>query len=165
VLLDSGFHCQITDFGSTRHCDVTVTRSTTTLSFNFAAPELIGMCATCGELDCDESHNDEDEQHKIKTMETDVYAFGCLYYAVCRVIWFNSTLNDVLAQIFFDTVPFHGKRDFQIIRLVTKGVRPERLENPIMEEHLWNLVQRCWTSTASERPTMEEIMATLILAA
>ena len=61
---------------------MTVTQSTTTLSFNFAAPELIGMCATCGELDCDEPHHDGNEQHKIKTMKTDVYAFGCLYYEV-----------------------------------------------------------------------------------
>ena len=166
MLLDSEFHCRITDFGSTRHCDVTVTRSTTTLSFNFAAPELIGMCATCGELDCDEPHNDEDEQHNIKTMETDVYAFGCLYYAVCSML-----SSDLLqwhverrpAQIFFDTVPFHGKRDLQIIRLVTMGVRPQRLENPIMEEHVWNLVQRCWKSTPFERPTMDVIMATLTL--
>ena len=70
-----------------------------------------------------------------------------------------------LAQIFFDTVPFHGKRDFQIIRLLTKGARPERLDSPVMEEHIWNVIQRCWKSIPSERPTMEEIMATLTLAA
>jgi serine/threonine protein kinase len=113
VLLDSEFHCQITDFGSTRHCDVTVRRSTTTLSFNFAAPELIGMCATCGGLDCDEPHNDEDEQHKIKTMKTDVYAFGCLYYAVCRVIWFNSTLSDVLHRYSLTLFLFMGRETFK----------------------------------------------------
>ena len=47
VLLDSEFRCQITDFGSTRHTGGTVTRSTKTLSVNFAAPELFGMCTEC----------------------------------------------------------------------------------------------------------------------
>ncbi|KAF8716612.1 hypothetical protein AX14_012280 [Amanita brunnescens Koide BX004] len=148
VLLDAEFHCQITDFGSTRHCDVTATRSTTTLSFHFAAPELFGMCATCGELDCEELHDGDEEQHKMKTKKTDVYAFGCLYYA-----------------IFFDTVPFHGKSDIQILRLITKGVHPVRLKNPIMEEHIWNLVHGCWKSIPSERPTMEQIVIALTPAA
>jgi len=43
---------------------------------NFVAPELLGMCTTCGLFDCDVC------QGVRKTMETDVYAFGCLYYAV-----------------------------------------------------------------------------------
>ena len=82
VLLDSENHCQITDFGSARHFESIVTHSTTALSFNFAAPELFGACAKCGETDCDKCYEDPDEQHKSKTMKTDVYAFGCLYYAV-----------------------------------------------------------------------------------
>ena len=85
VLLDSKFHCQITDFGATRHCDMTVTQSTTSLAINFAAPELFGsICNTCCKFDCDEFHNGQAqaEEHKTKTMKTDVYAFGCLYFAV-----------------------------------------------------------------------------------
>ena len=62
---------------------MTVTQSTTTLAINFAAPELFGICNTCRQFDCEESHNSQDEQHKMKTMKTDVYAFGCLYFAVC----------------------------------------------------------------------------------
>ena len=34
--------------------------------------------------------------------------------------------------MFFDTVPFHGTDDFQIIRLLKEGKRPRRLESPIM---------------------------------
>ena len=113
MLLDSELHCQITDFGSTRHCDMTVTRSTTTLLFNFAAPELIGMCATCGELDCDESHGDEDEQHKIKRMATDVYAFGCLYYAVCFSRVILGTLNDALHRYSLALLLFMGRETFK----------------------------------------------------
>ncbi|SRR6266550_3166418 len=80
VLLGPDFHCQITDFGLTRHSEATVTRSTTTLTLNFAAPELFGVCANCGLLECNGCQGDV--QHRSKTMKTDVYAFGCLYYAV-----------------------------------------------------------------------------------
>ena len=79
ILLDSKFHCQITDFGSTRHSEAAVTHSTTAFTMNFVAPELFGMCATCGLFDCDGCQGEEKRR---KTMETDVYAFGCLYYAV-----------------------------------------------------------------------------------
>ena len=47
ILLDNNFHCQIADFGLARHSDITATRSTTALSFNFAAPELLGACIIC----------------------------------------------------------------------------------------------------------------------
>ena len=83
VLLNSENRCQITDFGSARHFEAIVTHSTVALSFSFAAPELFGACDKCGETECDKCYEDPDEQHKCKTMRTDVYAFGCLYYAVC----------------------------------------------------------------------------------
>ena len=81
VLLDSEFHCQVTDFGLTRHFDATVMQSTKTFAPNFAAPELFGMCSECCQLMCEGCGGGHDA-HKRKTMETDVYAFGCLYYAV-----------------------------------------------------------------------------------
>ena len=78
VLLDSEFHCQITDFGLTRHLDATVVQSTKTFVSNFAAPELFGMCSECCQQKCKGCF----DAHRRKTMETDVYAFGCLYYAM-----------------------------------------------------------------------------------
>ena len=87
VLLDSEYHCKITDFGLTRHCEATIAASTRTFCPNFAAPELFGMCPICGEPECNDNH---DVQHRNKTMETDVYAFGCLYYAVrfkCHLVY------------------------------------------------------------------------------
>jgi serine/threonine protein kinase len=81
VLLNPELHCQITDFGSTRHFEAAVTRSTTAFVINFVAPELFGACTTCGlsPTDCD---GPQEDQKRRKTMATDVYAFGCLYYAV-----------------------------------------------------------------------------------
>ncbi|KAF8331203.1 kinase-like domain-containing protein [Amanita rubescens] len=109
ILLDSGFHCQITNFGLSRHC--------------FCQPE------------CGEWH----EQQRCKTMKMDVYAFGSLYYA-----------------IFFNTV-----QDSQTPGSVASRARPDRLRSPKMEDDTWNLIQSCWKSQPSERPTMEEIAKTL----
>ncbi|KAF8331207.1 kinase-like domain-containing protein, partial [Amanita rubescens] len=127
ILLDPEFHCQITDFGLTRHSEATVAWTTKSFVPSFAAPELFGMCGECG-----------------KTMETDVYAFGCLYYT-----------------IFFDIVPFHGKNSLQIMWSVTSGDRPDRFQSPRMDDDTWNLIESCWKSRPSERPTMEEIMKRL----
>jgi serine/threonine protein kinase len=75
-------HCQIVDFGSTRHAETTVTQSTTAVSVHFAAPELFGMCTKCCRPECDGHDKGDAQEHRSKTTETDVYAFGCLYYAV-----------------------------------------------------------------------------------
>ncbi|KAF8338411.1 kinase-like domain-containing protein [Amanita rubescens] len=139
ILLDSELHCQISDFGLTRHAEATVARSTRRFVPNYAAPELFGMCIKCG-LECDGC----EEGHITKTMETDVYAFGCLHYAT-----------------FFDTAPFHGKNDFQIVGLVRSGVRPGRLESPKMEDDTWDLIENCWKSNPVERLTMEQIVEAL----
>ncbi|KAF8337722.1 kinase-like domain-containing protein [Amanita rubescens] len=132
VLLDSRFHCQITDFGSTRHFEATVTRSTKALSLNFAAPELFGLCI--------------ESSIAPKRWKPDIYAFGCLYYA-----------------IFFDAVPFHEASSFQIMRLVMDGKRPLRLESPPMDTNTWNLVQSCWETIPSKRLKIEQIRKLLTL--
>jgi serine/threonine protein kinase len=66
--LDDDFQVKIADFGLTRHSDATVTGSGAKHD-NFAAPELFG-------------YSDASESAAARTQETDVYAFGCLYYEV-----------------------------------------------------------------------------------
>ena len=82
MLLDSELHCKIADFGLARHAEATFSRSTRTFLPNFAAPELFGMCTKCSEPECGGCHEGHGEHHTGKTTESDVYAFGCLYYAV-----------------------------------------------------------------------------------
>jgi len=69
------------------------------------------------------------------------------------------------AQIFFGTVPFQGEAPLQIMGAVTSGTRPDRLKSPRMEDDIWNLIQKCWTSKPSERPMMVEVVKTLTLPA
>ncbi|KAF8331184.1 kinase-like domain-containing protein [Amanita rubescens] len=145
VLLDSDFHCQITDFGLTRHSDATVAWSTKTFVPNFAAPELFGICAKCHQSSCSGCYEGHNRQHREKTMKTDVYSFGCLYY-----------------EIYFDTLPYEGKGAYEIVLLVARGELPIRLESPRMDDHTWDLIRSCWESIPPKRPTMELVLKTMI---
>jgi len=87
---------------------------------------------------------DQAVEKRHKTMETDVFAYGCLYYAT-----------------FFDSAPFNGKTDIQIVRLVTNGKRPARLESPSMEDDTWRLIERCWEPIPSERLMIKDIVTVL----
>ncbi len=70
ILLDDEFHVQIADFGLARHSGAAVRRSKA-LHCGFAAPELIGYS---------ENDGPGSEDSKARTQESDIYAFGCLYY-------------------------------------------------------------------------------------
>ena len=61
-------------------------------------------------------------------------------------------------QIFFDTVPFPKANNFRIMRLVTDGIRPDRLQSPAMDDKTWDLISNCWKANPSGRPTMEQIV-------
>ncbi|KAF8324802.1 kinase-like domain-containing protein [Amanita rubescens] len=142
VLLDASFHSRITDFGLTRHSDVTITNSATSLTLHFAAPELFGMCNKCGQFECDCRGTDLKDTHmRRKTSQTDVYAFGCLYY-----------------EIYFGIAPFSDLGEYQIIKRVTDGERPWRLETPRMGDVTWDLIQNCWAPNPSARPNMEDVV-------
>ena len=80
ILLDANFHCQIADIGLTQNSDAIITLSASGFLFNYAAPELF---VTQSESDSDDVLYEGHDLHKgSKTVKTDIYAFGCLYYAV-----------------------------------------------------------------------------------
>ena len=90
-------------------------------------------------------------------METDVYAFGCIYYAVSLLTDPSASVTR-LVQIFFNAVPSAEENPYRIFNLVTSATHPPRLEDPKMQESLWQLINDCWKSRASERPTMNQIV-------
>ncbi|KAF8339497.1 kinase-like domain-containing protein, partial [Amanita rubescens] len=130
ILLDANFHVQITDFGLTRLSESTNTRSGS-LHLNFAAPELLGFS---------EDDNPSDDDVPIRTQMSDIYAFGCLYY-----------------EIHYDSIPFSGKQDIQIMTLVSRGALPPRLDEPPLSDLTWNMIQRCWERKASKRPRIKDV--------
>lgn len=60
-------------------------------------------------------------------------------------------------------MPFrHIKRENTVIFRVLAGERPERPEDTsILDNKLWELLERCWDGDAGARPTMAEVIRTL----
>ncbi|KAF8335270.1 kinase-like domain-containing protein [Amanita rubescens] len=145
VLLDVHFHAQIADFGLTRHSEATVTQSGA-LHYNFAAPELLGDW----DEEEDVSESDDDGKSTARTQKSDVYAFGCLYY--------EENAERKTVQIQFDTIPLQGMNEIQIVKHVSRGKRPPRLDKPPLSDRAWKLIKRCWMKEVARRPAMEDIM-------
>ena len=75
VLLDPGYHVQITDFGLSRVSEDPDSQ-TGALRYNYSAPELFGFSEDAI------SDPDVDTQQMARTYKSDLYAFACLYYEV-----------------------------------------------------------------------------------
>ncbi|KAF8344541.1 kinase-like domain-containing protein [Amanita rubescens] len=136
ILLDSNIRVQIADFGLTRLSDATTTQ-TGAKHLNFAAPELFG---NFDEVDSDDSDT------PARTQMSDVYAFGCLFY-----------------EIHYDSIPFAGKTDLQIVGLHFRGEHPPRLNDPPLSESAWSMIQRCWEREALRRPRMKDVTKNMIV--
>ncbi|KAF8336178.1 kinase-like domain-containing protein, partial [Amanita rubescens] len=135
ILLDANLHVQIADFGLTRLSEATNTQSGA-LHLNFAAPELFGFS---------KDENDSSEDVPARTHMSDVYAFGCFYY-----------------EIHYDSIPFAGKLDTQIWALIFRGTLPPRLDEPLLSDGAWSVIQSCWMREASRRPRMEDIAEKIV---
>jgi len=131
VLLDADYHVQIADFGLTKPVDVTATRCGA-ISYHFAAPELFG-----GENEL----NPEEPALMAKTIQSDVYAFGSLYY-----------------EIYFGEMPFKGTNPLHIAMRVVRGERPALPHQPYIGKRSWELIRDCWLQRMDERPTMDNIV-------
>jgi hypothetical protein len=83
----------------------------------------------------------------------------------CFPCLFGSLNSDLPVQIFFNTVPFQGKYEYQIMRLVTSGGRPRRLESPRMDNSTWTIIQSCWRNNPVLRPAIEDIRTQMQLTA
>ena len=81
---------------------------------NFAAPELLGMCNKCYKFECLGCDWNQEGQGK-ETIQMDVYAFGCLHYAV-RPRW-PALFNPLkMTRRFFSTLClFKRKTDYRFI--------------------------------------------------
>ena len=127
---------------------------------NFAAPELIRDKNDQSDFDNRDCSEDRFLKGK-KTVQTDVYEFGCLSYAASSSTYSPfRRLTRHSIQVFFDAVPFQGIDEFEITQLITSGNRPVRLGNPKIGDGAWNVIDYCWAPDPSKRPTMEQIVQT-----
>ncbi|KAG6863630.1 hypothetical protein C0991_004556, partial [Blastosporella zonata] len=137
VLVDDAGRARLADFGISSVTDSNIiawtshSRGTSTGgTIRWQAPELFNP------IDGDDPTN---------TLESDIYAWGC-----------------VLFEIFTGEIPFHHIRnDYAVMVYVNSGGRPLRPNslNPVpgMTREVWALMERCWKESPSERPSSAEI--------
>ena len=83
-------------------------------------------------------------EKEVSSKEGDVYALGMTVY-----------------QVLTGQIPFHPKREFEVIFAVVDGERPPKPENAEeigMTETVWELLGECWKEDRVERPIVSEIL-------
>lgn len=59
-------------------------------------------------------------------------------------------------------MPFAGKPEMQIVKLVCEGKRPSRLNESHLCDRAWDLIQLCWEGDASRRPAMQDVVKFMV---
>ncbi|KAF8626480.1 hypothetical protein AX17_006536 [Amanita inopinata Kibby_2008] len=89
--------------------------------------------------------DDRDDVSFKRTVKTDVFSFACLYY-----------------EIHFNRVPLRNVNGLSIGSRVKKGKRATRLAQPPLDDDAWDLISRCWHQDAGRRPSMDDIVDTMV---
>jgi serine/threonine protein kinase len=104
-----------------------------------------------------------DDSHRRSTAD-DAYAFGCLCYYVshdqCMEIYFH-----LVGKMFSGRLVFHNLQGMAAALRVLNAQRPPRptaaeCRLP-MSDHMWSLVESCWSQTAGDRPPMQVVLSKL----
>ncbi|KAG6809760.1 hypothetical protein H0H92_014819, partial [Tricholoma furcatifolium] len=137
VLVDDAGRARLADFGLSSVTESNIvawtsqTRGTSKGgTMRWQAPELF---------------NPVGDNDPVNTVESDIYAWGC-----------------VLFEIFTGKIPFHHiNNDYAVVANVTSGGRPLRPDSldpvPWLTRDVWALMERCWKESPSERPSIAEI--------
>ena len=67
-----------------------------------------------------------------------------------------------IAQTHYNSMPFAGKTDIQIMKLHSRGVHPPRLDFPPLSDEAWELIRSCWVREAPKRPRIEVITEKMV---
>jgi len=65
-------------------------------------------------------------------------------------------------KIYYDRIPFAGKSDLQILSLVSRGIRPPRLDDQPLSDGAWDVIQRCWVREPLKRPRMNDVVESMM---
>jgi serine/threonine protein kinase len=104
-----------------------------------------------------------DTQHRRRTPEMDVYAFGCICYMVRYV--FNGNVTSLIAkgQLCSGNHIFYGEREETLIDNVKRGYRPLKpvrsLDGSMVEDDYDRMMRKCWQPLPETRITMLNTLA------
>ncbi|KAG8985494.1 hypothetical protein FRB90_004659, partial [Tulasnella sp. 427] len=132
VLVNDSCEAALSDFGLSRVLQSLDTRTGLTTS----GPAKGTHCYMAPELFIDDVPR--------ANRESDVYAFGGL-----------------ILRVMSGKAPFQGIAPGAVLLRVMQGAQPERTAHPKLapEDHLWDLLYKCWEFKPEQRPTMEEVGA------
>jgi serine/threonine protein kinase len=104
------------------------------------------------------------EGNGASSVASDVYAFACVCYEVKSIVSLLQMLTT--CQMFSGEIPMHDLRDFGVVLAVTQGRRPQRPSHDLcqirgLDDEIWDLIENCWASIPSERPSASQIKAHL----
>ncbi|EIN07881.1 kinase-like protein [Punctularia strigosozonata HHB-11173 SS5] len=133
ILIDTGKHAQLADFGLSLMAEgtgITSNATRTTGSWRWNAPELF--------LDA------------VRNTQTDVYAFGCL------------CLEAFTRQHPFPDIAYDHQVVFAISR-GRRLTRPSQLDlGASTIDSIWDLTDQCWDSDAARRPTAKQVSEVMV---
>ncbi|KAG8984290.1 hypothetical protein FRB90_005426 [Tulasnella sp. 427] len=136
VLVNDSCEAALSDFGLSRVLQSLDTRTGLTTS----GPAKGTHCYMAPELFIDDVPR--------ANRESDVYAFGGL-----------------ILRVMSGKAPFQGIAPGAVLLRVMQGSQPEKAAHPKLapEDHLWDLLYKCWEFEPEQRPTMEEVVAEIKL--
>lgn len=67
------------------------------------------------------------------------------------------------AQLYTGYPPFHDAilHDVPVMFQVIEGIRPSRPPGNVISDHVWNIMQKCWSHNFEERPSIISIVLEL----
>jgi serine/threonine protein kinase len=108
----------------------------------------------------------EDDEHSPPiTTASDVYSFACVCLEVISTSYLGFGDSHYL-KIATGQVPYnHRKNDHAVVVDIMRGIRPSRGASCRIQCHdegiFWEMLEKCWNSAVSLRPSMSEVAAFL----
>ncbi|KAF7983089.1 hypothetical protein HWV62_24015 [Athelia sp. TMB] len=164
ILVSDARRACLADFGlsiakDTLSANLTRSSGATCGTLNWMAPELLPDMHETESSESDTKRPDE---------ACDVHSFGMVCYeaSLSRDVFPHIIDRLSFSQMFSGRIPFHNKRDFQVMYAISAGKRPERPFSQLaqtrgLSDHVWDIVVACWRPQPAERLTAEQIIQRL----
>ena len=149
MLVNDNHEASLIDFGLSRILQQSgFTTKTMAGSWRWMAPELFNEI--------------EGQPNPRVTAASDTYSFSMTVIEVSPSLASISSALLTILQIFTGSMPFADVRnDALVVHHVLGGKRPKRETCQEIDQNLWNILQSCWNTDPTQRPSMSTVLAFL----